>query len=221
MVRPDITFAVQQCSRFCINPNKDHEEAVKRICRYLLKTRDKGLVLKPDLSKGLECHVDADWAGSWTHRSSSDPSSTYSRTGFCITYAGCPLVWKSSMQSIIALSTTEAEYIALSTALREVISIIQLLKELEGKGFAIHKTTPKITCRTFEDNMSCLKIATNHKARPRTKHMSIRLHHFRSHVVNKTIDIQHISTKEQTADMFTKPLPKPQFEKLRKKLMYW
>ena len=69
--------------------------------------------------------------------------------------------------------------------------------------------------------MSCLKIATNHKARPRTKHMSIRLHHFRSHVVDKTINIQHISTTEQTADMFTKPLPKPQFEKLRKKLMYW
>ena len=58
--------------------------------------------MKPDLSKGLECHVDADWAGSWTHRSSHDPSSNHSRTGFCITYAGCPLLWKSSMQSLIA-----------------------------------------------------------------------------------------------------------------------
>ena len=221
MVQPDIIFAVQQCSRFCNNPNKDHVEAVKRMCRYLLKTRYQGLVMQPDLSKGLECYVDADWAGAWTHRSSFDPSSTYSRTGFCITYAGCPLVWKSSMQSLIALSTTEAEYIALSTALREVIAIIQLLKELENKGFAIHKTTPKIVCRTFEDNMSCLKIATDHKSRPRTKHMSIRLHHFRSYVANKTINIQYISTKEQTADMFTKPLPKPQFEKLRKKLMHW
>lgn len=221
MVRPDLTFAVQQCSRFCNNPNKEHEEAVKRICRYLLKTRDKGLLLKPDKSRGLECHVDADWAGGWSHRTSHDPASTYSRSGYCITYAGCPLVWKSRLQPIIALSTTEAEYVALSTALRDVIAIIQLLEELKSHGFKIHKTTPKVVCRTFEDNMSCVKIATNHKTRPRTKHLAIRLHHFRSFVLNKTITIEHISTKEQTADIFTKPLPKPQFEKLRQKLMYW
>ena len=67
MVRPDLTFAVQQCSRFCSNPNKSHEEAVKRICRYLLKTRNEGLLFKPDTARGLECHVDTDWAGSWTH----------------------------------------------------------------------------------------------------------------------------------------------------------
>ena len=212
MVRPDITFPVQQCSRFSNNPNKDHEEAIKRVCQYLLKTRDKGLIMKPDLSKGLECYVDADWAGSWTRCSSNDPSSNCSRTGFCITYAGCPLVWKSSIQSLIALSTTEAECIALSTALREVIAIIQLLKELEHQGFKVHKTTPKITCKTFEDNMSYLKIATNHKARPRTKHMSISLHHFQSHVADRTINIKHISTTEQTADIFTKPLLKAQFK---------
>ena len=63
IVRPDINFAVQQCARFCNNPKKNHEEAVKRICRYLLKTKTQGLVLKPDKSKGLECHVDADFAG--------------------------------------------------------------------------------------------------------------------------------------------------------------
>jgi hypothetical protein len=65
MVHPDITMAVQQCARFCNAPQRQHEEAVKRICRYLLKVRDKGLVMKPDPSRGLECHVDADWAGSW------------------------------------------------------------------------------------------------------------------------------------------------------------
>ena len=127
MVRPDITFATQQCARFCNNPGRDHEEAIKRICRYLLKTKSQGLTLRPDKSKGLECFVDADWAGSWTQASSHDPLSTHSRTGFIITYAGCPILWKSKMQSLIALSTTEAEYIALSTALREVIAIINLL----------------------------------------------------------------------------------------------
>ena len=81
-------MATQQCARFCNNPSQEHEEAAKRICRYLLKTRDKGLVLRTDNSKGLECFVDADWAGSWKHRSSNDPLSSYARTGYYITYAG-------------------------------------------------------------------------------------------------------------------------------------
>ena len=72
------------------------------------------------------------------------------------------------MQSLIAMSTREAEYIALSTALREVIAIINLLEDLSTKGLPIHKGTPKRRCATFEDNMSCIKLTTNHKARPRT-----------------------------------------------------
>ena len=65
MVRPDITMRVQQCARFCNNPRHQHEEAVKRICWYLLKTKNRGIILKPDPTRGLECHVDADWAESW------------------------------------------------------------------------------------------------------------------------------------------------------------
>ena len=97
IIRPDITMATQQCARFCNDPKQEHEEAVKRICRYLLKTKEKGLVLRPDKSKGLECFVDADWAGSWRHRSSNDPLSSHSRTGYYITYAGCSLMWKSKL----------------------------------------------------------------------------------------------------------------------------
>lgn len=84
MVRPDIKFAVQQCALFCNDPSTNHKEAVKRIYRYLLRTRDKGLTLRPIKSKGLECYVDADWAGPWTLPSSLDPISTRSRTGFVI-----------------------------------------------------------------------------------------------------------------------------------------
>ena len=97
IVHPDITIATQQCARFWNDPKQEHEEAVKRICRYLLKTKEKGLVLRPDKSKGLECFVDADWAGSWRHRSSNDPLSSHSRTGYYITYAGCSLMWKSKL----------------------------------------------------------------------------------------------------------------------------
>ena len=113
IIHPDITFAVQQCARFCNNPSRYHEEAVKCIYRYLLKHKNKGLVLKPDKTRGLECYMDADFAGSWTSNSSSDRLSCHSRTGFVITYTGCPILWKSKVLTLIALSTTEAEYIAL------------------------------------------------------------------------------------------------------------
>ena len=81
----------------------------------------------------------------------TDPLSTHSRTGYVIMYAGFPIIWASKMQQLIALSMTEAEYIALSTALRDVIYVIHLVKELQADGFNVHYPSPKITCRTFED----------------------------------------------------------------------
>lgn len=221
MIRPDITMAVQQCARFCNDSRKPHSDAVKRIGRYLLRTRDKGLVLRPDTSRGLECFVDADWAGAWQSRSSDDPSFAFSCTGYVIMFAGCPIVWASKRQTLIALSTTESEYIALSSALREVIYIMNLLNEIRQRGFKVNTSTPSIKCKVFEDNRSCIEIATNHKTRPRTKHLSIRLHHFRSFVVSKQITIHHVSTRDQLADIFTKPLPKAQFKVLRDQFMGW
>ena len=130
-------------------------------------------------------------------------------------------LWASNMQYLIALSNTEAEYIALSSSLREVIGVLNLMNELKEQKFSFNHSIPKIKCRVFKDNMSCIEIAMNHRTRPRTKHLSVRLHHFRSHVINKTISIEHISTKEQIADMFTKPLPRAQFQKLCDRLMCW
>jgi len=155
----------------------------------------------------------------WHDQYSNDPSNANSRTGFIITYAGCPIVWASKMQSLIALSTTEAEYIALSTALREVIAIMHLLEEFQDKKIPIISKTPEITCRTLEDNRSCLEIATNHKTRPRTKHLSVRLHHFRSFVESKKISIHHVDTGNQLADIFTKPLDQTSFVYLRNMIM--
>jgi hypothetical protein len=221
MFRPDTTISTQQCARFCKDSKRDHEEAVTQICRYLLKTKDMGLILKPDKSKGLECYVDANWAGLWRDRSSNDPLLAHSRTGYVLMYGGCPIIWASKMQPLIALSTTEAEHIALSTSLREVIAVMNLINELQSNGFPAHRSIPKVKCRVFEDNKSCIEIATNHTMRPPIKHLSIRLHHFRSHVVPRSITIEHISTKEQIADMFTKPLPRAQFIKRRDIMMSW
>ena len=144
-----------------------------------------------------------------------------SRSGYVITLAGCPIIWASKMQSLIALSTTEAEYIALSTALRKVISLMKLLKELKRRGLPITLPVPTIRCQVFEDNLAALELANQPKLRPRTKHLAVRLHHFRDHVQRKDIQIQHVASKQQVADIFTKPLPKEQFTYLRQKLMGW
>lgn len=117
-------------------------------------------------------------------------------------YASCPIAWKSSLQRLIALSTTEAENIALSTALCKVIGNMHLIKELWSRKFCMHSPTPKVVCQTFEDNKSCIEIATNHKTGARTTHLSVRLHHFRLHVVQRSITIEHISTKHQLGDAF-------------------
>ena len=91
----------------------------------------------------------------------------FSRMGYLITFANCPIVWGSKMQSLMALSTTEAELIAMSTALREVIHIQSLLLELRGCNFLIPFTKPPVVCCTFEDNTACIEVAQlDHKIHP-------------------------------------------------------
>ena len=107
-VRPDIAMAVHQCARFSSNPKRSHEQAVMRIGKYLLATKNRGIVYAPDRMKGLDVYVDADFAGGWDPMDANDASNVYSRTGFVIRYAGCPILWQSKLQTEIALSTAEA-----------------------------------------------------------------------------------------------------------------
>ena len=218
--RPELAFAVHQAARFCIDPRLSHERAIHRIGKYLKGTEDKGITFKPDPNKGLECFVDADFAGGWNKGDASNADAVLSRTGYVIMYAGCPVHWCSKLQTEIALSTTEAEYIALSQSLREVIPLIELLKEI-NEVFPIYLPTPKIKCKVYEDNESCISLATKQKFSPRTKHIALKYHHFRAHVNNGTIDVVSVDTKEQIADIFTKPLDEGPFIYLRKKLNGW
>ena len=218
--RPDIAMAVHQAARFCTNPKLSHERAVSRIGKYLLGTKDKGIIMKPDRSKGLECFVDADFAGGWNQNDATDADTVMSRTGYVIMYAGCPVLWCSKLQTEIALSTVEAEYLALSQALREVIPMMRLLNEV-NLIFELHIPTPAIHCKVWEDNEGCVSLATHGKFSPRTKHIGIKYHHFRQHVKDGSISIHSIDTKEQTADIFTKPLDEILFVYLRKKLCGW
>ena len=125
-----------------------HECAVHRIVKYLIGTKDEGLIFKPDKTKGIICHVDADFEGNWNSVESLNPESVLSRSGYIISYAGCPLYWSSKLQTKIALYTTEAEYIALSQALREVIPLINILGELK-KHFWLIDNLPELKCTLF------------------------------------------------------------------------
>ena len=218
--RPDISMAVHQCARFSNSPMLSHERAVKRIAKYLKATKDRGVVYKPDPERGIECYVDVDFAGSWAKADADNAENVMSRTGFVIYYAGCPVLWQSKLQTEIALSTAEAEYIALSSAMREVIPFMYLMEELV-KIFELYVPTPEVHCTVFEDNRSCIAIAESQKFTPRTKHIALKYHHFRSLVREKKIRIKSIDTGEQTADIFTKPLKEELFAYLRKKLCGW
>ena len=215
--KPELAYAVHQCARFCENPRLSHERAVHKIVRYLTTTKDKGIIFKPDKTKGIVCHVDADFAANWNLVEGDNPASVLSRTGFVITYAGCPLIWASRLQTEIALSTTEAEYIALSQAMKEIIPLINILGEVK-RYFKVIDDLPEIHCKLFEDNKSALALAKAPQMNPRTKYISLKYHHFRSYVSNKLVTILPISTEEQTADIFTKVLPDNKFFYLRKKL---
>ena len=105
-----------------------HEKSIKRLGRYLSHTRKEGIVYNPDTSKGLECYVDADFAGGWQESNTDDAYNVISRTGMVIMYANCPIFWRSSLQTKIALSTAVAEYIALSSALRQVLPLMKMME---------------------------------------------------------------------------------------------
>ena len=114
---PEIAYVVHQCARFTHNPKASHRAAVKRICHYSQGTKTKGLILKPSKQLTVDCFVDADFAGQWNVENPEDPLCVKSQTGYVLLVGNCPVHWVSKLQSEISVSTMEAEYISLSTAM--------------------------------------------------------------------------------------------------------
>ena len=200
--RPDIAFAVSNVARFCSKPTKEHWTAIKRIMRYLRGTTDLGLLYTK--SDSMECigYSDADWGG--------DCNDHKSTSGFLFQVGGTAVSWKSKKQSCVALSTAEAEYMALTAAAQEAVWLRQLQSDLI-------KTSNSPTT-IFEDNQSAICMAKNYVFHGRTKHIGIKYHYIREKVNDKSIELKYCPTEEMTADVLTKGLNRDKFEKLRDKM---
>ncbi len=175
-----------------------------RIRQCLLDTCKRGIIYKPDKSKGLECYVDADFAGGWSQANADNADNILSRTGFILMYANNLILWVSCLQTEIALSTAKAEYIALSQSLWDIIPLITLLKKI-NKVFPVHVKTPTFVCKVHEDNQSYYHGYVA-KFTLCTKHIALKYHHFRSHIKHRAIQISYCRTTKQKADLLTKPL---------------
>jgi hypothetical protein len=177
---------------------------------------------KADGELKIDCYVDADFTGLYNVENKQDPVCVKSRTGYCLTLGNCPLIWVSKLQTEVALSTTEAEYIALSQSMRDLIPMRRLVKEA-GEALGFDLSAPALLHSTvFEDNNGAITLALSPKISPRTKHIAIKYHHFRTSIgQSKGIVIQKIDTDLQKADIFTKGLSSDKHQALRKLLMGW
>jgi len=197
--RPDYAQAVGVVSKFNSKPTTIHLTAVKRILHYLKGTVDLALKYQKSAERTLIEYSDADWGG--------DPDDRHSTTGNLFVMAEGAISWVSKKQAVVALSTSEAEYIVLSFVTQEAVWLRRLLTDL---GAAPTKPTV-----LMEDNQGAIAIARNPVAHARTKHIDIHYHYVREALHEGAIDLQYCPTSEMIADLLTKPLSRGQFERLR------
>jgi transposase InsO family protein len=191
--RPDIAYAVQQLSQFSSKPTNAHFQAAKRVLRYLQGTQGTSLTYKPsgNTKTAIQGYCDANFAADDDRKSIS---------GYVFMLAGAPISWQAKKQSTIALSTVEAEYTAMTQAVKEAIWLQNLLKDL-----GMSKYAPKILkC----DNQGAISLANNPTHHARTKHVDIQLHFVRDHVERCTIKLIYCPTEDMAADLMTKGLPR-------------
>ncbi|GJS96128.1 hypothetical protein Tco_0803096 [Tanacetum coccineum] len=190
--RPDIAYAVSVVSRYLTNPGKNHWEAVKWILKYLRGTANVGLVYGTNRGNHVDVtgFVDSDYA--------KDPDKGRSITGYAFLVQGCVVSWKATLQHVVALSTTEAEYMALTEAVKEAIWLRGLLEEL-----GVELNTVAVNC----DNQGAIHLSRNHVFHERTKHINVRYHFIREVLEAKTVKVLKVGTEHNAADALTKVVP--------------
>ena len=178
--RPDIAYAVNCCARYMFCPKHCHELALKRIGRYLKATATRGMVINPTSEFSIDAYPDADFAGMYGHENPTDPACAKSRSGFVIMFAGVPVMWQSKLQTETALSTMEAEIIALAACMRELIPIIDMVQSLAA---AVGRQTGVVNMKVsvHEDNSGALVLAETLPPQftPRSKYYAIKTIWFR------------------------------------------
>lgn len=195
--RPDIAFAVNLVSQFSMNPGRQHWEAVKRIMRYLRGTSDAKLTYTKEGDPQLTGYTDADWGG--------DPDTRKSTTGYVFKKMGGAISWSVKRQQCVALSSCEAEFIALSRTTQEALWWQQLTQQIN------HEQSIPIFC----DNQSAICMTRNDGCNPRTKHVSIRYQFVKDVVEKGDIKLHYIPTHQHPADGFTKALAKQKHTQFR------
>jgi hypothetical protein len=189
--RPDIAYAVGALSQFSSNPGKAHWQAVKRVMRYLQGTKEMCLTYSAAIK--LIGYTDADWGGDHDDRRST--------SGYIFLLGDGVISWSSKKQRTVALSSTEAEYMAATQATKEAVWLRNLLFEL---GYPQHDHPTTI----FADNQSCIALAKNPTFHARTKHIDIQHHYVRERLEDGNIELVYCNTNDMVADILTKALSK-------------
>ena len=194
--RPDIAYAISSLSQFSTCYAKDHWIAGKRVLRYLRGTLNHGIRFQRS-KRDLEGFTDADWGACIEDRRSY--------TGFAFILGGGPVSWEAKKQRTVALSSTEAEYMALTEATKEAIHLKGFLEEL-----GVRRDSSVVI---FNDNQGAQKLAKNPIFHARTKHIDIRHHFVREALEHGLVQLEYLCTEEMIADVLTKGLPGPKHQK--------
>ncbi|XP_019192715.1 PREDICTED: uncharacterized protein LOC109187009 [Ipomoea nil] len=191
ITRPDLSYAVNRLCQFMHSPTDEHWALVKRVLRYVKGTMDYGLRLSPSSSLAIHAFSDSDWTGC--------PIDKKSTSGYAVFLGNNLVFWLSRKQRTVAHSSTEAEYKALADVSAEVTWVVSLLREL-----GLHSGQPStLWC----DNLGATYLCANPVFHARTKHVEINYHFVRDKVACGECIVNFVSTKDQLADIFTKPLP--------------
>ena len=201
--RPDMTAAVNMLGRFASNPGPEHFVAAKRVLRYLKATANWGLAYPKESDFNLKTFVDADWAG--------DTNSRKSTSGLIVFLGKAAIHWRSTLQSSVARSSTEAEYLAASMAGQETMGIVNVLGELLGDCAL---PVPELLI----DNNGARQSIEGETIKRRSKHIDVHAHYIRDLVHHGKLRTNRVDTTANTADCMTKALPRPRLQECRAEL---
>jgi hypothetical protein len=202
ITRPDITYAISLVSQFMHTPTVFHLNLVKRILRYLKDSAGHGIVMTNHGHTQITGYSDSDWAGNAINRRST--------TGFCMFVGGNPVLWRSKKQHVVARSSAEAKYRAMTSVACELIWLKGLLSDL---GFS-----SSIPMTLFCDKQAAMHIAANLVFHKRTKHIEVDCHFIHQQVQSQVIKTCYIRSHDQLADLFIKVLTSAHFHRLLSKL---